>query len=59
MRLPFLDLAAGHAELAEQIEDAVCTTLRRGWYITGEQLEAFEEEFARYIGVRHLSLIHI
>ena len=27
--------------------------LNKGWYILGEEVKSFEEEFARYIGVLH------
>jgi dTDP-4-amino-4,6-dideoxygalactose transaminase len=36
----------------EEIETAVLGVLRGGAYVLGEQVRAFEEEFAGYIGVR-------
>jgi len=53
MRTPFLELAPAYLELKEEIDAAVSRVLTKGWYILGEQVEAFEEEFARYIGVSH------
>lgn len=32
---------------------AVVAVLRSGWITTGPEVKAFEQEFARYIGVRH------
>jgi dTDP-4-amino-4,6-dideoxygalactose transaminase len=52
-RIPFLDLRAAHAEAAEEIEAALHRVARSGWYILGPELEAFESEFARYLGVAH------
>lgn len=33
--------------------EAALRALRSGWYILGPELEAFEKEFAAYIGARH------
>ncbi len=44
----FLDLASLHAELASELEEAMGRVLRSGWYIRGPEVEAFEDEFARY-----------
>ena len=52
-RIPFLDLRAAHAELAQDIEGALRRVATSGWYILGPELEAFESEFARYLGVGH------
>jgi dTDP-4-amino-4,6-dideoxygalactose transaminase len=52
-RVPFMDLAAAHAELAAEIEPAVLRVLRSGRYILGPEVEAFEAEFAAMLGVRH------
>jgi dTDP-4-amino-4,6-dideoxygalactose transaminase len=43
------DLAPYHDRLSEAVDRVV----RDGRYILGPELEAFEEEFARYVGVRH------
>jgi len=53
VRIPFLDMAAAHAELAAEIEPAVLRVLRRGGYVLGPEVEAFEAEFAQRLGVRH------
>jgi dTDP-4-amino-4,6-dideoxygalactose transaminase len=47
------DLAAAHAELAAEIEEAVLRVLRSGRYILGPEVEAFEAEFAAFTGARH------
>lgn len=38
---------------AEEYEEAALRVLRSGWYIMGPELEAFETEFANYVGRSH------
>ena len=52
-KVPFLDLAAGYAELQPEIEAAVLRSLRSARYIGGEEVEGFEGEFAAFTGARH------
>jgi dTDP-4-amino-4,6-dideoxygalactose transaminase len=37
----------------EEIDTAIMRVLESGWYILGEEVRFFEEEFARYIGVNY------
>jgi dTDP-4-amino-4,6-dideoxygalactose transaminase len=37
----------------QEIDDAVRRVLESGWYILGDEVRAFEEEFANYLGVSH------
>ena len=53
MNIPFLDLKQVHSELEEELNAAFSRVLKSGWYILGAEVEAFEEEFARYCGTRH------
>ncbi|MDO8774093.1 MAG: DegT/DnrJ/EryC1/StrS family aminotransferase [Burkholderiaceae bacterium] len=53
MRVPFLDFTLLHLELQQELETTFRRVLESGWYILGRELEAFEEEFAAYCGVRH------
>lgn len=53
MNIPFLDLSRSYKALREEINAAVKDVLRSGSYILGEQVEAFEKEFAKYCGVRY------
>ncbi len=53
MNVPFLDLAAGYAELQSEIEAAVLAAMRSGWYIGGEEVESFEAAFAAYVEAPH------
>lgn len=49
--VPFLDLAALHAELHTELDEVIARVLRSGRYVRGPELEAFETAFARYCGV--------
>ena len=51
--IPFLDLRAAYLELKEELDDACAHVLASGRYVLGAELEAFESEFASYIGVGH------
>ena len=53
MKTPFLELAPTYLELKAEIDPAVSSVLAKGWYILGEQVAAFEQEFAHYIGAKH------
>jgi dTDP-4-amino-4,6-dideoxygalactose transaminase len=53
MRIPVNDLKRHDAPLAGQLAAAVNRVLSSGWYILGPEVEAFEEEFARYCGAAH------
>lgn len=53
MNVPFLDLRALHEEIREDMEAALLRVSASGRYLLGDELTAFEDEFARYIGVRH------
>ena len=51
--VPFLDLRGAYQELKAETDDAVARVLASGRYLLGPELEAFEAEFAAYIGVRY------
>ncbi len=48
MKVPFLDLRSAYLELKPEIDEAVARVLDSGWYIGGEEVEAFEAEWAAY-----------
>jgi dTDP-4-amino-4,6-dideoxygalactose transaminase len=50
--VPFLDLRAAYQELADDLDEAIHRVVGSGRYILGEELESFEESFARYCGTR-------
>jgi dTDP-4-amino-4,6-dideoxygalactose transaminase len=51
--IPFLDLAEQNRRIAADLTTAFEAVLASGHYILGDQLRAFETEFARYCGVEH------
>ena len=50
MKIPFLDLKATYTELKYEIDTAVAEVLESGWYILGEEVTTFENDFANYTG---------
>jgi len=53
LKIPFLDLKANYLELRDELDAASQRVLESGWYILGEEVEAFEQEFADYCGAKH------
>ncbi len=53
MSIPFLDLGAAARELRAEVQVAVTRVLDSGQYILGEEVEAFEAEWAAFCGARH------
>jgi dTDP-4-amino-4,6-dideoxygalactose transaminase len=53
MKVPFLDLKVVHADIRDDLDAAYRRVMDGGWFIMGGELTAFEEEYARYCGVRH------
>jgi dTDP-4-amino-4,6-dideoxygalactose transaminase len=49
--VPFFDLTSAYRELASLVTPRIEAVLERGQYILGAECAAFEEEFARFIGV--------
>lgn len=48
--VPFLNIAAAHAELRPEIDAAIARVIDRGHFVLGREVAAFEMEFARYVG---------
>lgn len=51
--MPFLDLRAAYLELKSQLDAVILRSLDSGWYIGGPEVEAFEIEYANYVGAAH------
>ena len=53
MTVRFLNLQRAHCDLAAEVEAAALAALRSGWYVLGPEVDAFESEFAAYVGAKH------
>ena len=51
--IPFLDLKAQYASIKDEVDTAVLNVLASAQYILGDEVAAFEQEFADYCGVDH------
>jgi len=53
MDVPFLSLKEVNARYADELKAAAARVIDSGWYVLGDEVTAFEREFADYCGVRH------
>jgi dTDP-4-amino-4,6-dideoxygalactose transaminase len=51
--IPFVDLKAQYHSMKEEIDAAIRNVIQDTAFIGGKYLEAFEQHFARFIGVKH------
>jgi dTDP-4-amino-4,6-dideoxygalactose transaminase len=51
--IPFLDLKAINQQYRDELVEAAARVIDSGWYIQGQEVAAFEREFADYSGTRH------
>jgi dTDP-4-amino-4,6-dideoxygalactose transaminase len=51
--IPVLDLSPQYESLKAELREAIERVLESGQFILGPEVRAFEEEVARYLGVRH------
>lgn len=51
--ISFLDLKAINAQYENELKAAASRVIDSGWYIMGQELKAFEQEFAAYCGTKH------
>ena len=52
-RIRFLDVGATYVALKTDIDIAIQKVLESGIYVQGEEVSAFESEFADYVGAQH------
>src|ERR1700722_6654940 len=53
MKVPVLDLKAEYADLRDEIMAALERACKKSAFILGEEVEAFEREFADFCGTKH------
>jgi dTDP-4-amino-4,6-dideoxygalactose transaminase len=53
LNIPILDLTPEIDMLWDELQDAIKSVLRSGHFIMGPNVKAFEEEIAKYLGVKH------
>jgi dTDP-4-amino-4,6-dideoxygalactose transaminase len=53
MMIPFLDLKAINQQHRQALIDAATRVIDSGWYVLGQEVKAFEQEFASYCGTQH------
>lgn len=51
--ISFLDLKAINQKMVTELKEASNRVIDSGWYISGQELAAFEKSFATYCGVKH------
>src|SRR6202023_2806508 len=53
MKVPFLDLKTEYAEMRDEILAAIDRVCQNSAFVLGEEVEAFEREYADFCGTRH------
>lgn len=51
--IPFLDLKAINQQHRQAMIEAATRVIDSGWYVLGQEVKAFEQEFASYCGTQH------
>jgi len=53
MNIPFVDLKKQHQPIREELHEKINTIIENSQFILGGDLKKFENDFARFIGVKH------
>ena len=51
--IEYESLAQSNAQFMGELEAAATRVIRSGWYVLGQEVSAFEAEFAQYVGAKH------
>jgi dTDP-4-amino-4,6-dideoxygalactose transaminase len=51
--IPVFDLQRQTESIRSELDEAIGRVLSSGWYVLGEEVTAFEREFAEWVGVEH------
>jgi len=53
VQIPQSNPKASYAASKQAIDAAIAEVMNSGWYILGQQVTAFEQEFSAYLGLKH------
>ena len=53
MKIPFVSFEKMHDEIKDELTGKFQQVLAKNWFIQGEELAKFEEEYAAYCGVKY------
>lgn len=53
LNIPLLDMKSPYEEIKDELDQAYFRVMKSGWYILGEEVDAFEAEFAQYCQVKY------
>lgn len=51
--IEYESLQRSNKQFMSELEDAALRVIRSGWYVLGQEVGAFESEFADYVGAKH------
>jgi len=51
--IPFLDLQKINLKYKSEINESITRVINSGWYLLGDEVKTFEQDFANYIGTKH------
>ena len=51
--IKFLDLQKINAQYADELKQVAAEVIDSGWFLQGERVKTFEQQYADYIGVKH------
>lgn len=51
--IEYESLAQSNAQFMDELDAAASRVIRSGWYVLGQEVTAFEAEFAAYVGAKH------
>jgi dTDP-4-amino-4,6-dideoxygalactose transaminase len=53
MMIEYESLANSNSAYFSELEAAASRVIRSGWYVLGQEVSAFEQEFVQYVGAKH------
>ena len=51
--IKFLDLQKINAQYANELKQAAADVIDSGWFLQGERIKTFEQQFCNYLGINH------